>query len=123
MTDSTISFLRRGQIVLVSFDPATGTEANKTRPAVVVSNNTANAVAVRRAHATVTVVPMTSNTTTVLPFQVLLPAAATGLDRDSKAQSEQVRTISTARIVRPMGWVPAEIMGAIDETLRLHLAL
>lgn len=123
MTDSAIPFLRRGQIVLVSFDPATGPEANKTRPAVVVSNNTANAVAVRRARATVTVVPLTSNTTTVLPFQVLLPAAATGLDLDSKAQGEQVRTIATTRIVCPVGWVPAELMGAVDEALRLHLSL
>jgi mRNA interferase MazF len=123
MSDSSITLLRRGQIVLASFDPATGSEASKTRPAVVVSNNTANAVAVQRIRATVTVVPMTSNTANVLPFQVLLPAAATGLDRDSKAQGEQVRTIATARIVRPVGWVPAELMGAIDEALRLHLSL
>lgn len=123
MSDSSVTLLRRGQIVLVSFDPATGPEASKTRPAVVVSNNTANAVAVRRSRATVTVVPMTSNTANVLPFQVLLPAAATGLERDSKAQGEQVRTIATARIVRPVGWVPAELMGAIDEALRLHLSL
>ncbi|WP_136055750.1 type II toxin-antitoxin system PemK/MazF family toxin [Microbacterium sp. K24] len=123
MSDPSITLLRRGQIILASFDPATGSEASKTRAAVVVSNNTANAVAVRRSRATVTVVPMTSNTANVLPFQVLLPAAATGLDRDSKAQGERVRTISTARIVRPVGWVPAELMGAIDEALRLHLSL
>lgn len=123
MSDSAVSLLRRGQVILVSFDPALGSEANKTRPAVVVSNNTANAVAVRRPHSTVTVVPVASNTANVLPFQVLLPAGATGLDRDSKAQAEQVRTVSTARIVRPVGWVPAELMGAIDEALRLHLSL
>lgn len=123
MNDSAVSLLRRGQIVLVSFDPTVGSEARKARPAVLVSNNTANAVAVRRPQATVTVVPVTSNVTRVLPFQVLLSAAATGLDRDSKAQAEQVRTISTARIIRPLGWVPAEQMGEIDEALRVHLAL
>lgn len=123
MSDSAVSLLRRGQIILVSFDPTAGSEARKTRPAVLVSNNTANAVAVRRPRATVTVVPVTSNVARVLPFQVLLPAAATGLDRDSKAQAEQVRTISTARIVRPLGWVPAELMGEIDEALRVHLSL
>ncbi|MCK2026173.1 type II toxin-antitoxin system PemK/MazF family toxin [Microbacterium sp. SSW1-47] len=115
--------LRRGQIVLASFDPGIGSEARKTRPAVVVSNNTANAVAIRRPGATVTVVPLTTATEREWPFQVLLPAAATGLDRDSKAQAEQVRTIAVARIVRPVGWVPAELMGALDEALRLHLAL
>ncbi|MFE6736538.1 type II toxin-antitoxin system PemK/MazF family toxin [Microbacterium sp. NPDC057650] len=117
------SVLRRGQIVLVAVDPAVGSEAAKTRPAVVVSNNTANAVAVRSERATVTVVPLTTNVARAHPFQVLLPASATGLERDSKAQAEQVRTIAVARIARPVGWVPAELMGALDEALRLHLAL
>ncbi|WP_435748909.1 type II toxin-antitoxin system PemK/MazF family toxin [Microbacterium sp. PMB16] len=123
MSDVAVSLLRRGQIVLVSLDPAVGSEAAKTRPAVVVSNNTANAVAARYPRATVTVVPVTSNTSNVLPFHVLLPATATGLDRDSKAQGEQVRTIATGRIVRPIGWVPAELMAAIGDALRLHLSL
>ena len=123
MSGQTVALLRRGQIVLASFDPGVGTEVRKTRPVVVVSNNTANAAAIRHTRSTVTVVPVTSNTERVWPFQVLLPAAASGLDRDSKAQVEQVRTIAVARIVRPVGWVPAELMGAIDEALRLHLAL
>lgn len=123
MSNASVPLLRRGQIVLVSFDPAVGSETRKTRPAVLVSNNTANAVAVRVPGATVTVVPLTSNTTRVLPFQVLLPAASTGLDLDSKAQAEQVRTVAVARIVRPLGWVPAELIAEIDEALRLHLAL
>ncbi|MFS0895104.1 type II toxin-antitoxin system PemK/MazF family toxin [Microbacterium sp. 179-I 3D3 NHS] len=123
MRKDTATLLRRGQVVLVSFDPGVGSDTRKTRPAVIVSNNTANSVAVRRSGATVTVVPVTSNVASVLPFQVLLPASLTGLDRDSKAQCEQVRTIATARIVRPVGWVPAELMAAIDEGLRLHLSL
>ncbi|WP_337002539.1 MULTISPECIES: type II toxin-antitoxin system PemK/MazF family toxin [unclassified Microbacterium] len=123
MSDQTVALLRRGQIVLASFGPGVGTEVRKTRPAVVVSNNTANAAAIRHSRATVTVVPVTSNTERIWPFQVLLPATASGLDRDSKAQAEQVRTIAVARVVRPVGWVPAELMGAIDEALRLHLAL
>lgn len=119
----TVNLLRRGQIVLVSFDPAVGSESRKTRPAVIVSNNTANGVATRTPNATISVLPVTSNTARVLPFQVMLPADATGLDRDSKAQAEQIRTISVARVIRPVGWVPAELMGAIDEALRVHLSL
>lgn len=118
-----ISLLRRGQIVVVALDPAVGSEAKKTRPAVVVSNNTANAAASRSDRATVTVIPLTSNTSRVLPFQVHLPAGETGLDRDTKAQAEQVRTVAVSRIVRPVGWVGSELMGALDEALRLHLAL
>ena len=123
MITSSIPLLRRGQLVLVSFDPSVGSEAKKTRPAVIVSNNSANAVAVRSDRVTVTVVPVTSNTARILPFHVLLPSEATGLDRHVKAQAEHVRTIAVSRIARPVGWVPAELMGALDEALRLHLAL
>lgn len=123
MTADALPLLRRGQILLVSLDPAVGSEASKTRPAVLVSNNTANGAATRSARATVTVVPLTSNVARVRPFQVLLPAEATGLDRDSKAQAEQIRTIAVDRIVRPVGWVPAELVAEIDEAIRLHLAL
>lgn len=56
-------------------------------------------------------------------LQVLLPAPGTGLSRDSKAQAEQVRVISVRRISAVAGWVPAELMGALDDALRLHLAL
>jgi mRNA interferase MazF len=115
--------VRRGSIVLVAFDPAVGSEAAKTRPAVVVSNNTANAGAARSGGGVLTVVPVTSQTVQVFPFQVLLSAADTGLSRDSKAQAEQVRAVSMARIQRIVGWVPAERMDAIDDALRLHLAL
>ncbi|MBA2489641.1 MAG: type II toxin-antitoxin system PemK/MazF family toxin, partial [Chloroflexi bacterium] len=59
----------------------------------------------------------------VYPFQVLLPSAATGLARDSKAQAEQVRSVAVERIGQRLGLVPASIMLQIDESLRLHLAL
>ena len=66
---------------------------------------------------------MTSNTEHVYPFQVLLPAAETGLDRDSKAQAEQIRSIAVQRVGERLGVVPNSIMLDIDEALRLHLGL
>ncbi len=39
--------MRHGEIVTVNPDPARGSEASKTRPAVVVSNDAANATATR----------------------------------------------------------------------------
>ena len=118
-----VALLRRGQIVLVDLDPAAASEQGKTRPALIVSNNSANEQAARAGRGVVTVVPLTTNTTRVWPFQVLLPGAVTGLAHDSKAQAEQVRSLSVQRVVRPMGWVDAEHMAAVDEALRLHLAL
>jgi mRNA interferase MazF len=115
--------MRRGDIHFVDLDPARGSEANKRRPAVIVSNDAANATAARLGRGVITVVPMTSNVERVYPFQVLLPAAQTGLHRDSKAQAEQVRSIAVARVGDRLGVVPHAIMLDIDEALRLHLGL
>lgn len=113
----------RGEIVLVDFDPVRGSEANKRRPAVIVSNDRANTTARRLGRGVVTVVPMTSNVTQVFPFQVLLPAKETGLPVDSKAQGEQVRSVAVERVGPAVGRVPTTLMVAIDDALRLHLHL
>ncbi|MDQ1551233.1 MAG: mRNA interferase MazF, partial [Actinomycetota bacterium] len=106
--------MRRGDIHSVDLDPARGSEASKRRPAVVVSNDAANATAARLGRGVITVVPVTSNTERVYPFQVLLPASETGLDRDSKAQAEQVRSISVDQVGDRLGVVPHGIMLDVD---------
>jgi mRNA interferase MazF len=113
----------RGEIRLVDLDPARRAEADKQRPAVIVSNDGANTTAARLGRGVVTVVPISSHIDRVYPFQALLPAAETGLDRDSKAQAEQVRSVSVDRLSDPLGNVPPRLMADIDEALRLHLAL
>ncbi len=115
--------MRRGDIRSVDLDPTRGSESNKRRPAIVVSNDAANATAGRLGRGVITVVPVTSNVEHVYPFQVLLPAEDTGLDRESKAQAEQVRSVAIERIGTRLGIVPTAIMLKIDEALRLHLAL
>jgi mRNA interferase MazF len=115
--------MQRGDVYLVDLDPARGSESNKVRPAVVVSNNAANRTAERNGRGVVTVVPVTSNTDRVYPFQVLLPAGEGGLTADSKAQAEQVRSIDYERLRRRVGTVTPAKLGRLDEALRLHLAL
>ena len=113
----------RGEIRLVDLDPVIGAEANKSRPAVIVSNDGANATAERLGRGIVTIVPVTSNVTRVYPFQVLLRANWTGLEYDSKAQAEQIRAVAIQRVGAKIGTVPASTMNDLDEALRLHLAL
>jgi mRNA interferase MazF len=113
----------RGEIRLVDLGPSRGSEANKRRPAVIVSNNRANSVAVRLGRGVVTVIPLTTNTNRVFPFQTLLPAGETGLQRDSKAQAEQVRSIAVERLGALLGRAPANVMAQVDDALRLHLDL
>jgi mRNA interferase MazF len=115
--------MHRGDIVAVSLDPTRGSEASRTRPAIVVSNDAANATAIRLARGVITVVPITSNVARVYPFQVLLRADQTGLRQDSKAQAEQIRSVAVERIGRRMGRLPAAVMTELDEALRVHLSL
>jgi mRNA interferase MazF len=113
----------RGEVRMVDLDPVRGAEANKRRPAVLVSNDAANGIAGRLGRGVLTVVPVTSSVERVFPFQVLLPAGAGGLPRDSKAQAEQVRSIDAERIGELLGRLPERLMGSLDDALRLHLAL
>ena len=117
------SAMRRGEIWRVDLAPARGSEANKRRPAVIVSNDRANATATRLGRGVITVVPVTSNIAKVYPFQVLLPAAATGLAVESKAQVEQIRSVATERLLGRLGRVSLAEMQQLDEALRLHLEL
>jgi mRNA interferase MazF len=115
--------IRRGEIREVDLEPVRGSEANKRRPAVIVSNDAANATASRLGRGVVTVVPVTSSVDRVYPFQALLPAAASGLPRDSKAQAEQVRSVDVERIGERIGIASPLLMEQIGDALRVHLSL
>lgn len=115
--------MQRGEVRMVDLDPARGTEANKRRPAVIVSNDAANSTAARLGRGVLTVVPITSSVERVYPFQVLLPAGAGGLPQDSKAQAEQVRSLDAERIGEQLGRLSDRLMASVDDALRLHLAL
>ena len=113
----------RGEIRIVDLGSGMPGEADKRRPAVVVSNDGANAVAARLGRGVLTVVPVTSNVDRVYAFQALIRAGSSGLEQDSKAQAEQVRSLSVDRIGELVGFVPAAEMFEIDDALRLHLEL
>jgi mRNA interferase MazF len=109
--------------VWADLDPARGSEANKRRPVVIVSNDGANEAATTLGRGVLTVVPVTANTSIVQPFQVLLPARRCGMRRTGKAQAEQIRAIDVRRIHGPAGRVPSDLLREIDDALRLQLAL
>jgi mRNA interferase MazF len=108
--------MQRGEVRLIDLEPTRSSEANKRRP-----GDRANATADRLGRCVVTVVPVTSNIVGVFPFQVLLRANSTGLRVDSKAQAEQVRSVTVERVGPVLGRVPAQVMAEVDEALRLHL--
>lgn len=117
----------RGEVYWADLEPAVGSEANKVRPVVIVSNNGANAAAMRLA-GVVTVVPLTSSIGTARPFQAVVTVDQTNAHDDhfsieSTAQAEQVRSISTSRLRERLGFVSASDMRRIDDALRVHLRL
>ena len=115
--------MRRGEIWQVDLEPVRGSEADKHRPAIIVSNDAANSTADQLGRGVLTVVPVSSNLRRIYPFQVLLPADETGLRVDSKALAEQVRSVDAQRLSKHIATVPLQLMAALDDALRLHLAL
>lgn len=113
----------RGDIRWVEAGPPVPGEAAWRRPGVVVSSNGSNSPAARHGRGTVTVLPVTSNVAVVHRFQVVLPAADCGLAENSKAQVEQIRSVSATRVGPRIGTVPPSLMREIDDALRLHLGL
>src|SRR4051812_20277976 len=113
--------MRRGDIVWVDLDPAKRSAAAKRRPAVVGSNDGANRMAQQLGRGVITVVPVTNNTKHVYPFQVLLPARRCKLPKSSKAQAEQIRSVSIERLSGEAGRLPADLLAQLDDAIRLHL--
>jgi mRNA interferase MazF len=87
---------RRGEVWWVAFDPSVGGEIQKTRPAIVVSNNGAN-MALNR----VIVVPLTSQTAKVYAGQAMV--ILNGEPR--KAMADQLTTASKERLRSKLGHV------------------
>jgi|SRR3954470_7379597 mRNA interferase MazF len=106
--------IRKGDVWWVRFDPSLGGEIRKTRPAIVVSNDAANAALNR-----VVVVPLSSNTTKVYPAEALVNIAG----KSSKAMADQITTASKLRLSNCMGAVSRPDLRAVEDAILLHLAI
>jgi len=111
--------MRRGEIYYANLSPTIGTEISKRRPVLIVSNEANN-----RAANTVTVLPITSNVTRIYPFEISLSPKDSGLPKPSKAQAQQIRTISKERFQGgALGRLSSTVMRKAADAMRLHLDL
>lgn len=109
---------KRGEIHLVSFDPALGAEIQKTRPALILQNDIGNQ------HSPVTIVAaITSNVGRQGPTGVLVKAPEGGLTVDSIVLLNQIRTVDKRRLVKRLGVVRATTMKQVDQATMISLAL
>lgn len=105
---------RRGDVWLVSFDPSIGGEIQKTRPALVVSNDSANAVLNR-----VQVVPLSSQVDRLYPAEAYISLAG----QRRKAMADQLTTVSKNRLIRRLGALGKEDTDAVNRVIHLQLDL
>lgn len=106
--------MMRGEIWWVNFEPAIGSEIRKTRPAIIISNDIANKNLSR-----VVVVPLTSKIDKVYPGECLVDTG----NKMAKAMSDQIQAVDKRRLSSKMGILSASNMVAVEEALKLHLAL
>jgi mRNA interferase MazF len=101
--------MRRGEIWLVNFDPALGSEIKKTRPAVILSGEPFN-----RLRRTVIVVPL-SGAHEKTEFPLLVAIRSSG--KPSVAVVDQIKAAAKERLIRKLGVASADEVDQITDAL------
>lgn len=110
----------RGSLHWVDLGPAAGSRPAKRRPVLVIQADAYNDSRL----VTVLAAVVTSNTAlAAMPGNTFLPAASTGLPRDSTVNVTALVTVNKADIGDPVGTVPAALMREVDRGLRRVLGL
>jgi len=112
--------IERGGIYWADLGAPSGSRPAKRRPVLIISAETYN----NSRLATVLAVVITSNTDlATMPGNVFLPAAASGLPKDSVVNVTAVVTLNKADLSEQVGEAPLALLREIDRGLRHALDL
>lgn len=106
--------MRRGEVWWVDFDPSIGGEIQKTRPAVIISNDSANLLLNR-----LQVVPVSSQVSRVYASEALV--TLNGQQR--KVMADQLTTISKLRLGNKISRLSDADMAKVDRIIKFQLSL
>lgn len=109
-----IKFPKRGEVYWVKLDPTIGSEINKTRPALIISNDSGNEYGQR-----VVVAPITSSVKKVFPFEVKVEIA----EKEGKVLLDQLRSIDKERLSKKIAVMDYETMKLVNKALKIVLDL
>ena len=111
--------IKRGDIIIVNFDPVVGHEQGRIRPAVVVQNDFGNK------YSKLTIVaPMTSKIfEKEFPTNVFISKKDSKLDKDSTILLNQIKTIDKSRIIKKVSALDIYIMERVNVALKVSLGL
>ena len=90
--------VKRGDVVVANLDPTIGVEIKKTRPVIVLSNDSINQFS-----QLVVVVPLTKNTAHISPSHAIIPKGVARLTFASKVVTEQIKAVDKRRLVKRLG--------------------
>ena len=108
----------RGEIYYADLDPTVGSEMQKIRPAVVVSNDVIN-----ENSSVVVVCPITDATGKGGRYHIYLPKGEGGLTKDSIAHCGQVRAIDKIRLKNKLGTLRKDSLDEVNKGLRIVLSV
>jgi len=106
--------MNRGEIWWIRFDPSVGGEIQKTRPAIILSNDRSNKYLNR-----VQVVPLTSKVERLYPSEAFVTLEG----KKAKALADQLTTVSKLRVVNMIGKLSESDLLAVESAVKRQLAL
>ncbi len=109
--------VRRGDVILANLDPTIGVEIKKTRPVIVLSNDSINQLS-----QLAVVVPLTKNVAHLSPSHALIPKGVARLSFASKAVTEQIKAVDKRRLVKRLGTLPPDLLAQVERALKNTLA-